>query len=272
MIMKRLFWMFGLFVTVLDSVCAAPQLKIITLQHRFAEDLLSVIQPLAGPSGTVSGFNNQLIINAEPSAMADIEAALQSLDVQRRNWRITLSNRASNTRSETQTGVSGEIGRDVRVSVPDSRGQTRRGVNVALNERTQSWTQSGSMELQTMDGETAYLRIGKQIPYTETWIEMTRRHVRVVQDIHWRDVTTGFIVRPRLIGTQVDLEITPRLSALDNDGNIDFTELATHIRITPGEWIDLGGMLSSHDEVSHAILHKGDGSQQSSMQLRIKID
>lgn len=251
---------------------AAPQFKIITLQHRFAEELLPTVQPLAGERGTVSAFSNQLIINAEPDAVATIEEVVRQMDVERRNWRITVGNTGTGSRSDTQTGVSGEVGRDVRVAVPDKRGRTRRGVNVELDERTRSWTQSGSMEIQTLDGEPAYIRVGQEIPYTATWIDLTRRHARVVQDVQWRDVSTGFSVRPRQIGDRVDLEVIPRLSAPGGHGTIDFTELATHIQARPGEWVDLGSMLSSRDEVSRAILQSGDGSRKSSMQLRIKVE
>ncbi|MEO7343341.1 MAG: hypothetical protein ABIU85_00755, partial [Methylotenera sp.] len=43
---------------------AATEFKIITLQHRFAEDILPSIQPLVGSEGTASGIQNQLIIRA----------------------------------------------------------------------------------------------------------------------------------------------------------------------------------------------------------------
>lgn len=270
--MKRLFLTSFLLIALIDCACAAPVLKIIPLKHRFAQDLVPVIQPLVGSAGSVSGFNEQLIINAEPSAIAEIETVIRNLDVERRNWRMTVSHAGSGTRAETRNGVSGEIGKDIRVSMPDRHGRTRRGVNVELNDRSRTWSESGNIELQILDGESGFIRVGQEIPYTATWIELTRRHARLIQEVQWRDVSTGFAVRPRQLGNQVDIEIVPRISALNGQGSIDFTELSTHIRADPGEWVDLGATLSARDEVSRAILQEGNGSQQSSTQLRIRVD
>jgi len=269
--MKRLFSML-LFALVTSTATAAPQFKIITLQHRFAEELLPVLQPLAGNHGTVSAFSNQLIVNAEPDALASIEATVRMLDVERRNWHITVSHAATGSRAASLAGASGEIGHDVRVGVPDSRGRSSRGAKIELQENQRRWSESGSMDLRTLDGEAAFIRVGQEIPYTTYWIELCRRYARVVQDVQWRDVSVGFAVRPRQIGEMVDLEITPRLSAPGQNGVIDFTELATHIQARPGEWVNLGGMLADRNEVSRAILNSDRGNGSAATSLRVKVD
>jgi hypothetical protein len=48
------------------NVLAAPEFKIIYLQYRFAEDILPILQPIAGDNDAVTGMQNHLIIHASP--------------------------------------------------------------------------------------------------------------------------------------------------------------------------------------------------------------
>jgi len=45
---------------------------------------------------------------------------------------------------------------------------------------------------------------------------MTRRYIQVDRIIDWLEVNTGFAVRPRTIGNQVELEVTPRIASLNS--------------------------------------------------------
>ncbi|MDE0925629.1 MAG: hypothetical protein OR997_00845 [Methylophilaceae bacterium] len=45
---------------------------------------------------------------------------------------------------------------------------------------------------------------------------MTRRYIQVDRITDWLEVSTGFAVRPRTIGNQVELEVTPRIASLNS--------------------------------------------------------
>jgi hypothetical protein len=249
-----------------------PQLKIIQLQHRFAEDLLPALQPLAGPGGSVSAFGTQLIVNAEPAEIANIEQTARSLDIEQRNWRITVSHDARAWQSGRSAGVSGSAGRNPRIRVPGTTRRVSPGVEVGIEEHQRTWSQGGDMSLTVMDGAEAFLSVGQQIPYTGYWVGLTQRYARVEQTIEWREVSTGFVVRPRQIGDRVDLEIMPRLMQAGGSGAIDFAELATHVQVRPGEWLDLGGLMGRRDDVSRAILSQGGERQSGETALRIMVE
>lgn len=250
---------------------AAPQFKIITLQHRLAEDLLPALQPLAGHNGTINAFSNQVIVNVEPEALSNIEATIHSLDTVRRTWRITVGHTATVNQAGARIGIAGEIGRKAKIRIPDSRGRTPRNATIIMEESQRNRSETGSMDISALDGEAAFIRVGQEVPYTSYWIELCRRHTRIVETTQWRDISLGFAVRPRQIGEMVSLEITPRLTELHHSGIVDFTELSTTIQVHPGEWVDLGGMLANRDEVSRAILDSASGSGDSSTQLRVKV-
>lgn len=62
---------------------------------------------------------------------------------------------------------------------------------------------------------------------------------------------------PRYIGDEVELEVTPKISRLNQAGAIEFEQLSTIVRVRPGQWFDLGGTLQARDAVSRAILSSG---------------
>ncbi len=249
-----------------------PQLKIIQLQYRFAADLLPALQPLVSQGGSVSAFGNQVIVNAEPAEIANIEETLRRLDIEQRNWRITVSHDAQGWRSGGQASVSGSAGHDPRVRIPDANGRASPGVEVGIDEHSRTWAPGGEMSLNVLDGAEAFLSVGQQLPYSSYWVTLAQRYAHVQEAVDWHEVSTGFVVRPRQISDRVDLEIMPRLMQAGGSGAIDFTALATHLQVRPGEWADLGAMLGSRDDVSRAILSRGGERGGDGSSLRIKVE
>jgi len=257
---------------------AEPEFKIIPLQHRFASDLLIVIEPMVGANGTVTGYNDQLILRAEPQRMREIEATIERLDTARVNRRITV-NASNNTQSKRNTTeATGRINIG-NVSIGNHRrSRTNTGnINIEPNieatiERKQTKRNRNSSQfLNVLDGERAFIRVGKSIPFSEEWITITRHYVQVDRTTGWRDISTGFAVRPQTIGNQVELQITPRIASLNSQGYIDFETLSTTLRVSLGEWVDIAGAMSQQDEVSRRILGHQSGafSQQNSLNIRV---
>ena len=128
------------------QVIAATEFKIITLQHRFAEDLLPTIQPLVGSEGTVSGIQNQLIIRATPEKIAEIEQVIATLDVARQNLKIIVS-RQNNLQTERDgVNVSGRkrIG-NVEIATRRFPRNAADGIQVDIDSN-QSNTRSNSQQ------------------------------------------------------------------------------------------------------------------------------
>ncbi len=255
------------------SLClqAATEFKIITLQHNFASDLLPTIAPMVGPGGTATGTNNQLILRASPNHMREIEAVIEKLDVAKVNRRITVntSNQAKQQQERAEASGKVKVG---KVTVGnDRRAKTNTG-NIDLENRSSRTQHNTSQFLNVLDGQRAFIRVGQIVPFTQEWITITRRYIQIDRSTDWHEVTTGFAVRPRTIGNQVELEITPRIAKLNHHGFIDFEELSTIIRVSLGEWVDLGNTMQNHDDVSRKILGFQQSTSNSSAQLRIKVD
>lgn len=253
------------------TVFAETEFKIITLQYRFASDLLPMIEPMVGADGTATGMNNQLILRAAPERMREIEATIEKLDAARANRKITV-NRSNNIQNQRErVDATGSV-RTGKVTVSNDRRARPNTGNVDIENSTSNSQQNSSQFLNVLDGERAFIRVGQLVPFTQEWVTITRRYVAIERITDWRDVTTGFAVRPRTVGNQVELEITPRIARLNQQGFIDFEELTTVVRTNLGNWVDIGGTMQRNDDVSRKILGFENSSSQQNSSLSIKVD
>ena len=270
----RVFLMLSLaLISVLASapVLAETEFKIISLQHRFASDLLPTITPMVGLDGTATGMNNQLILRAQPERMREIETLIEKLDAARVNRRITVSNSLQQNSQSSNIEASGTV-RSGNVTISNTKRRQINGGNIVIERNTSTMRQTGNQFINVLDGERAFISSGQIVPFTQEWVSITRRYVQIEHITDWREVTTGFAVRPRTIGNQVELEITPRISSMNQQGFIDFNELGTVVSLSLGEWLDIGGIMQNKDEISRKILGSQSVSNSLNSRLFIKVD
>jgi hypothetical protein len=257
------------------AVQAETEFKIITLQHRFASDLIPVVEPMIGPDGTINSVDNQLILRANPERMREIEALVSKLDTAKANRKITI--RTGNTLQSEQTRVETRGAVKVgKVTVANDRHAKPDSGRVEVNQHSRDTQQSSQQFINVLDGERAFIRVGKIVPFTQEWVTLTRRYVHIERFTDWREVSTGFAVRPRAVSgaqsNQIELEITPRIASLDGRGFIDIEELTTVVRTTLGTWVDLGGTMQKNDEVSRKILGFSETSNNRTSTLQMRAD
>ncbi len=255
------------------NALAATEFKIIDLQHHFAEDILPIIQPLVGGDGAATGMQNHLIIRASPEKMIEIEQIISTLDVERQNLKITVSHQNNLQTNDDNLAVSGRkrIG-NVTIGTNKYPRSVADGVQLDIENNQSSIRSNGNQFINVMDGERAFIRVGQSVPYTQEWVTLTRRYASIQHTTEFVDISTGFSVRPRSIGNQIELEITPRIAQLNQNRIIDFEELSTIVRLNRGEWLDLGGTMQQKDEVSRAILSRQNSGQSQSNALSIRVE
>lgn len=250
---------------------AQTELRIFTLQHRFAQDLYSAVSPLVDENGTVTGMNNQLIVRATPAQLLEIEAVIAQLDVPRVNRRITVQSQQGQQSTFDNTQISGNIRRG-RVIVGNAHNAPPNSGRVDIIRNEQQSARSSQQFLQVVDGERAFIRVGTLVPFSQDWVVLTKRYAQITRSTDWVEVSTGFSVRTRTIGNQVELEITPRISDGYGQQSIDFETLSTVVHVSLGEWVDIGQTMQQRDDVSRKILGAQSGSAQQKNSLSIKVD
>lgn len=268
----RVLWLFILLSFTLVGH-AASDFKIFTLQHRFAEEVLPTIQAVVGNRGTASAIQNQLIVRTDSKTMAEVEQTIATLDTVRENLTISVkrqnsfagSSRNSSIRSRTHIGnATIQTGNDARIG--------RDGIQIGIEDNQTNSQQSSQQFIRVTDGAPAYISVGESIPYTNEWIVLTRRYAVRQISTEFVDIGTGFTVRARSIGNQIELEITPTFSRLQQDGRIEFEQLSSTVRVQRGEWVNIGGIMQDKDEVSRAILASGTGQSYQNSQILIRVE
>ena len=279
----------GLFLFVLAvslSVHAGtPEVHVIPLKHRLAEEVVPVLRPLLVPGESVNSMDNRLIVRATPATLALIEKTLSEIDTARRNLRISVRHAGLNERTQDNHGISGRVQTgNTRIVVSNSH-RDRGGVSVsgagtngALQVRTErhsTRSQANSTQnLTVMDGGRAFLRVGESIPDVQQFLVWAGNRPALVTGVQYRDVTTGFEVEPRIVGERILLRVSPRLAFRGDHGvqTVNFEELHTQLTVQAGEWVDLGVIVGNAHELNRRILSSRQHSSSDTSGFLIRVD
>lgn len=270
------------------GVAAQTTVEIIPLNYRSSEQVIPVIQPLLGRESSVSGFQNQLVIRATATELAEIRRVLASIDKAPRRLLITVRQNADLERERREAEVSGSIGNDhARVTIPGSG--SRSGGNVVLRDgddrlrgriidSRQVSSDSSTQTLQVLEGSSAFIRVGESRPVPSRQVVRTVINGqivdRVVESTEYRDAATGFSVRPRLQGDIVTLDISPQRDSFDDRrrGTVNVQQVTTTVSGRIGEWIDLGGIGDSRSDERSALLGRSSGRIEDRRGVQVRVE
>ncbi|OGP81416.1 MAG: hypothetical protein A2Z08_03090 [Deltaproteobacteria bacterium RBG_16_54_11] len=202
-------------LAVLISASLAAEVAVIKVNYRSAAEILPQVQDLLSPEGkaSVDTRTNSLIVVDTKESLTKIQAFVASIDklAEQVKVRFRFQEQGISTDRDISTSgrVSGEHG-----SVAIGR-DGREGVHVRARDRVVNRQGNTESFISVMSGSSAYLWVGKDVPFTERWVYLTRRYARVVETVNFQRVETGFEVRPVVIGNNVQVEIVPRISSFD---------------------------------------------------------
>lgn len=227
------------------SLNALAATEVLPLQHRTSAELLPTAQSFLGKDGTVSAFENKLIINASPERIDDLRTLLQQLDTAPKRLLISVDNDDSNFQ--------------------DNRGNAR-VIQYGTSNR-----EGGMQQIQASEGQPALIQVGQSIPITST---STDGYGRIQSDTEYRNVTQGFYVTPSLSGDTVRLQISTNNDRMSNERQDVVKVQSTDTTVTGklGEWITLAGhnQQSQAGQSASAITYSTQRGE--NMTLRVKVD
>ena len=238
----------GALVFVLLSIgvanrAPAETLEAIPLQHRLADELLPILQPLLPPGTALTGAGDVLLVRADTATVQQLRAAVAALDRPPRQLLITVGQATDRSVDQASVRGSATIGTDdvqVGVNQPPS---PHTGAQVAVQARRDQLQIQDVSSVRTLEGREAYVALTTSQPFTTT---ISRRaHGVDVQTVTDYEAERGFFATPRLNGDRVMLEISPRQQRLitsPRDARVATQTLTTSVSGRLGEWIELGGI------------------------------
>ncbi len=278
--------LWGLFMVIqlLCGLVMAAEIRVIPLQHRPAAELVPVVRGMIDQAGTVAAYENKLIVRADEETLAAVADLVKRLDTERQTLGIrvrqTLSEghalREAHARGSLEAG---DVGIGIVGTSPRRGGVMVGGAHpddprVQYSRRIGNMQRSSEQFVQVLDGEEAFISVGQEVPFERELSVVAGYYFGISRALDFREVTTGFLVRPRLQGDHAALEITPHMAFLDGEAEdaLTFQSLVTTVRIPVGVWYNLSGNLERHDEVSQAILSigTGEGSRDSDVWILVE--
>jgi type II secretory pathway component GspD/PulD (secretin) len=251
----------------------AADVAVIKVNYRSAADIFPLVQDLLTPTGkaSVDTRTNSLIVFDTKESLAKIQAFVASVDTPAEQVKVRFRFQEAGVSTNRDVGASGTVGGS-RWSVTTG-GDTRPGVHVRAQDTRVNRRGNTESFISVMSGSSAYLWVGRDIPYTERWVYLTRRYAHIVESVNFQRVETGFEVRPIVAGNNVQIEIVPRISSFDKQEQVvRLTEAATTVAVPKGQWVTIGGTSEQSNEVFRDILSYGSSSTNSSLSMSLMVE
>ncbi|MCJ7662804.1 MAG: hypothetical protein MUO24_01035 [Desulfobacterales bacterium] len=274
---KRSFLIFScaliLSLACLVSSSLAVEVAVIKVSYRSAAEILPQVQNLLSPEGkaSVDTRTNSLIVVDTSESLAKIQTFVASMDKPAEQVKVRFRFQEQGVSTNRDISASGRVSGD-GWSV-GTGGSTSEGVQVRASDHVVNRRGNTESFISVMSGSSAYLWVGKDVPFAERWVYLTRRYAHIVETVNFQRVETGFEVRPMVIGNTVQVEIVPRISSFDREEQVvRLTEASTTLTVPKGQWITIGGTSEQSNEVFRDILSYGSSSTNSSLSLSLMVE
>ncbi len=237
-----------------------PQLEVISLQHRLAEELLPSLQPFIDKSGLISAKGNQFIIHTSDNNLKELTTLIQRLDQPIKQLLIEVRQPLASSRHSNKTDISGSV------NLNDNNTHIRlRSYGTSSRDASAS-----DQQIQVLEGHTALIKTGQLVPMAK---KQLRSGGQVETIIEQQDVSSGFKVTPRLSGDIVRLEIMPFNTSPANTGGgvINQQQALTTVSTKLGKWIEIAGISSSQQQSNLGTVYKTHERNRQQRQILIRV-
>lgn len=241
------------------SVVLAQSLEVIDLKYRTASELIPILQPLVREGGALSGQDYKLFVRASRENLAEIRRAIDQLDRAPRQYLISVRTGLREDVADAGVSAAGTIstsGARARVGAHDvaTQNDSQRVASVAV-----------------LEGNSALINTGTSVPIVTAVAAGVGRHRWAAMQTEYRDLSSGYVVTPRVNDGQVVLEISQRAETLQN-GTIRTQELQTQASGKLGQWIALGAIRESATSTRNDVGARHYATQSDERGVWIKVE
>lgn len=231
-----------------------------------AAELAPVLTPFAEPEGSVSAYQDQLIIRATPAKLATIRDALKKLDRPPKNLRISVRRQQQSTSRSKTLGANGKV--QIR------NGDVSARISVRTDEENEQSQGTDRYSISAVEGATVFVAAGSEIPV----LAVSSTLIDNMTGNQYVPVQSGMLVTPRLMPDgKVMLAIDFQQAAIANyRGVISREATQTQLQIPLGRWTVLSQLdqsrSSSVNTSSFGIPVNQQESRSSSTPLEILVE
>lgn len=283
--MRNRRWLWAALLLLAGSLAeAAGTLEIVTLRHRSAESVLPLLQPFLDAGGSLSGRGDKLFIRTGAANFEELRRLLDEVDRARRQLRLTVTQDLQAASASAAAGAQADVslGNNVRIlsgSLPPGGrltvGGDRGVVSVGGGETVRTSRQGGEQSVQVLDGERAFIQIGRSVPVPSQQVIVRPGGAVVTQTTQYRDLGQGFYAQPTLAGDRVSVAIAQEDARPGGfgPGSAEVSRVVTTVSGRLGEWIALGGIDQQVSESSRDGFTRStrDVARQQGLWLKVEV-
>lgn len=265
----RVLWLVALAVW---AGAQAQSLEIIQLQHRTAEEIIPVLQPLLESGGSLSGKDNQLFVRASSANLAQLRSAIAAIDKPPRQLLVSVR-RSSRLEMERRGLIASGTLRDgnAAVSVGES-GRRSSGVTVRATDSASRNHADGVSSVRVIEGGAAFISAGESVPVVTAVAGFDRRGPWVAGSTDYRDLRRGFLARPRVAGDRIIIDVEQQDERRGRSGEISTQSVSTQVSGRAGEWVQLGGIDESASVEQRGIAGRTYSTRSDEQSVWIKVE
>lgn len=252
--------LFAIGLGLIALAASAQSLHTIELKNRTAQELIPAVQPLLAPGGALTGQDYTLFVRTTSENFAEIRRVVAQLDRAQRRLLVSVRKASEQQIQREGIAIEGEL------STQGSRGRISGVDSNARNRR------DGVASVSVLEGSSAMIDNGSSVPIVTTVLggSVGRRSVIGAQT-EYRDLPNGFLVTPRVNGETVMLDIQQRSDAI-RGGQIETQQLQTQVSGRLGQWIALGGVVSSSTTTQRGMGSRTYATRSDDLGVWVKIE
>ncbi len=243
---------------LLLPLLAHAEIGAIALKHRSAESLIPLLQPVLDEGVRISGQGDTLIVNSKPWQLEELRSLVTQLDTPLQSLLITVIQGGDDNHSALGAVADGTLEKP-RVRVYGTQKRQREAV---------------SQQLRVIEGEWATISAGESVPIAKQSKSHGPNGTTVQQSVEYKDVESGFEVRPRVQGESVTLELRPFRARRSRSGGgiIEQQQIETTLSGRLGEWISLGGVAEDEKRDGVGTVYSVGKMRSATHNVRIKVE
>ena len=242
------------------AMASAQQLEVLDLHYRTAAEVIPVLQPLVEPGGVLTGQDYKLFVRVSRANLAQLRQALASIDLQPRSLLVSVRNATRQEIEREQAAIAAEVGQgrgSVAVLATQS-GSTRQGEGIA--------------SVRVLEGGSASIATGSSVPIVTSFVSRGGRRPVTGGSLGYQQLSSGYLVTPRLNGDRVTLQIDQQAQEAGNRGGIATQSLSTQADGSVGAWIELGGIAESSTSRSSGLTGRSMQTQSDDRSIWVKVE
>jgi len=261
------------FLLTFEIYAHCGQLSIIDLKNRTADEIIRIIQPLLGPGDTISGKKNVIFLTTTPERLARIQAIIRNLDKKIRQVKITVVQGQNAREAMASVDVSGNISIGDNAKIKFGRNpQPEDTISITGRSGQSGQSSEDIQQVSVQEGMSAIIYFGQSIPVSSR--TTTPNHGGQGENfVEFREVRTGFKVKPRLAGDRFVLDIVSQSESTPSvqHGVVDAQQIQTQIQGKLDEWIEISGILSAGQWRETGIAYDDEINKKNLRQVFLKI-